>query len=380
MKKIFIFLITAGLLFSCSNGNKAEDAIKKQIAEYKKELAEINDKIKELEQQLTDEPDEITHQRAKTAVKTIVIEKQPFSHYFEATGELESVSAAFISPEVSGQITEVKVVEGQKVKKGQLLAKLNTTLIEKNISEVKTQLNLAEIIYNKQKELWDKNIGSERQYLEAKNNYESLQNKLNTLWAQYNMSIIHSPISGYVEQIILKEGELATPGMQLMQIVNLDQLYVTTKLSEAYLSVVHIGDTVEIRFPSFPQLVLKKAIHRISNVVNKQNRTFVVQVKIDNPDGMLKPNLLANIRIHDYNSPASIVIPSILIKEDMKGSYIFVAEKNSENWLARKKYVETGISYKNKTEVLSGLQEGQNIITDGYSNVSDGIAVRIEKD
>ncbi|MCF6170280.1 MAG: efflux RND transporter periplasmic adaptor subunit [Bacteroidales bacterium] len=377
MKKLFIIIIAAGFLFSCSNGKKNEGSVKEQIAAYEKELAEINGKIEELKQQLADEPDETTHQKIKTAVKTMTIRKQPFSHFFEATGELESVSEAFVSPEVSGQVTELNVVEGQWVKKGQLLAKLNTTIVEKNISEVKTQLNLAEIIFNKQKELWDKNIGSERQYLEAKNNYEGLQNKLSTLQAQYNMSIIRSPISGYVEQIILKKGEMATPGMQLMQIVNIDQLYVTTKLSEAYLSAVHIGDTVEIRFPSFPKLVLKKAIHRISNVLNKQNRTFIVQVKINNPNGLLKPNLLATIRINDYNSPASIVIPSILIKEDMKGSYLFVAEKNGQEWTARKKYVETGISDSNKTEVLSGLSEGQYVITDGYSNVSDGMSIRM---
>jgi len=378
MKKIIFFLITSGFLFSCSNGGNDTEAIKKQIADYKSEISDINTKILELEQQLAENQGEQPSHTTKTAVKTVVIKKQPFSHYFEATGELESVSEAFISPEASGQITEVNVVEGQKVKKGQKLAKLNTSVIEKSISEVKTQLNLAEIIYNKQKELWGKNIGSERQYLEAKNNYESLQNKLNTLWAQYNMSIIHSPINGYVEKIFLKKGELASPGMQLMQVVNIRQLYVTVKLSEAYLSSVHLGDTVEIRFPSFPNMVLKKEIYRISNVVNKQNRTFDVQVKIENPDGKLKPNLLANMHFNDYNSPASIVLPSILIKEDMKGGYLFVAEQNGDHWQVKKKYVETGISYKNKTEVISGLTEGQHVITDGYSNVSDGMEVRVE--
>ena len=377
MKKILILLITSGFLFSCSNGGTDNESVKKQIAEYKTEISDINAKIVELEKQLTENLEGKEH-IAKTAVKTALVKKQTFAHYFEAMGELESVNAAFISPETSGQITEVRVDEGQKVKKGQLLAKLNTSIIEKNISEVKTQLELAEIIYNKQKELWGKNIGSERQYLEAKNNYESLQNKLNTLWAQYNMSIIKAPISGYVEQIILKEGELASPGMQLMQIVNIDQLYVTVKLSEAYLSAVQLDDMVEIHFPSFPEMILTKPIYRISNVVNKQNRTFDVQVKIDNPDGILKPNLLASIRINDYNSKASIIVPTILIKEDMKGKYLFVTEQNSENWVVKKNYIETGISYQSNTEVLSGLEEGQQIITDGYSNVSAGMTVRVK--
>lgn len=374
MKKIFILLITSGFLFSCSNGGTDSESVKKQIAEYKTEISDINAKIVELEKQLNENLEGKEH-IAKTTIKTALVKKQAFAHYFEAMGELESVNAAFISPETSGQITDVKVDEGQKVKKGQLLAKLNTSIIEKNISEVKTQLELAEIIYNKQKELWDKNIGSERQYLEAKNSYESLQNKLNTLWAQYDMSIIKSPINGFVEQILLKVGELASPGMQLMHIVNIDQLYVTLKLSESYLSAVQVGDMVEIRFPSFPEMILTKPIYRISNVVNKQNRTFDVQVKIDNPEGLLKPNLLASIRINDHNSMSSIVVPTILIKEDLKGKYLFVAQKNSENWVVRKNYVETGISYQSQTEVLSGLEEGQHIITDGYSNVSDGMAV-----
>lgn len=374
MKKIFITLFLTGILFSCSTSGTDEKATKKQIAEYKKELTEINNKIAELELQLTGQ--ENIHM-AKTAVKVAEVKKAPFAHYFEATGELESVSEAFISPETGGQITVLNVVEGQKVKKGQLLAKLNTSVIEQQISEVKTRLDLAEIIYNKQSELWEKKIGSERQFLEAKNNYESLQSSLKSLQAQYNMSILRSPIDGYVEQIAQKKGEMAAPGMQLMQIINLDNLYVTTKLSEAYLSSIQVGDVVGIRFPSFPGLVLHKPVYRIGNVINKQSRTFDVQVKIENNDGLLKPNLLANILINDYDSEASIVVPTIIIKEDMKGNYLFVVEQNSEEWKVTKKYVETGITYASKTEVLSGLNEGEQIITAGYSNVSDGMLVNI---
>lgn len=374
MKKIFIILFLTGILFSCSTTGTDEKAIKKQIADYKKELAEINSKIAALELQLVGQK---SIHLAKTAVKVDKVKKVPFAHYFEATGELESVNEAFISPETGGQIIKLNVVEGQKVKKGQLLAKLNTSVLEQQISEVKTRLNLAEIIYNKQSELWEKKIGSERQFLEAKNNYESLQSSLNSLQAQYNMSVLRSPINGYVEYIAQKEGELAAPGMQLMQIVNLDNLYVTTKLSEAYLSSIQVGDIVDIRFPSFPGLVLRKPVYRIGNVVNKQNRTFDVQFKIENTDGLLKPNLLANILINDYDSEASIVVPSIVIKEDMKGNYLFVVEQNSEDWKVTKKYIETGITYASNTEVLSGLNEGEQIITAGYSNVSDGMLVNI---
>ena len=377
MKKLFFVFISGIFLYSCSTGN-SEDDLRNKITRYKSEVIELNKKIHDLENELSVLNPGDEYRGLKIGVKAQEVRLQPFNHYFVAAGALESIEDAFISPEVNGQIMEINVIEGQKVKKGHLLARLNTNLIEKNIEEVKTQLGLAEIIYNKQKKLWDQKIGSERQYLEAKHNYESLQNRLNTLDVQYNLSIIHSPINGFVENIFLKKGELAVPGMQLMQIVNLDKLYVTVDLSEAYLPVVKIGDTLDIYFPSFPDLKMSKPVSRIGHVVNKANRTFIVQVKIDNPANKLKPNLLANIMINDYHSNESIVVPSILIKEDMEGSYLYVVVGNSDFWTAKKKYVTVGVSYKDMSEVLSGLNMGDTIITDGYNNVTDGVVVRIE--
>ncbi|MCK5839210.1 MAG: efflux RND transporter periplasmic adaptor subunit [Bacteroidales bacterium] len=377
MKKLFFVFLSGIFLYSCSTGN-SEDDLRNQISGYKSEVIALNKKISNLENELSTLNPESEYRGVKIAVKTQEVKPQPFNHYFVATGTLESIEDAFISPETNGQVMEINVSEGQKVKKGDLLARLNTNLIEKSIEEVKTQLELAETIYNKQKKLWDQKIGSERQYLEAKNNYESLQNRLNTLDVQYNLSIIHSPINGFVENIFLKKGELAVPGMQIMQIVNIDKLYVTVDLSEAYLPVVKTGDTLDISFPSFPGLKMSKPVSRIGHVVNKANRTFVVQVKIDNAANKLKPNLLATIMINDYHSNESIVVPSILIKEDMKGAYLYVAIRNSDSWSAKKRYVTVGVSYKDEGEVLAGLNTGDIIITDGYNNVTDDVVIRIE--
>jgi len=366
----------SGFLFACNSGQD-EDAVKSKISKYQDEVAQLNQKILELESQLPENGESNSTPSNALKVRTQQVNKQEFSKYFTATGEIEAVNEAFISTETSGQIVKISVVEGQKVSRGQLLAKLNTSVIEKNIEEVKTQLNLAEILYKKQTELWGKNIGSERQYLEAENNYESLKNKLATLREQYNMSIIRSPIDGLVEDIMLKQGELASPGMQLMQIVDLDHLYVTAKLSEAYLPVIKKGDVVTITFPSYPDMVLESPVTRIGNVINKQNRTFLTEIKISNPGGKLKPNLLANIKINDYNSTGSIVIPSMVIREDLVGSYLYVAEKNGNNMISVKKYIKVGKAYQDKTEVLSGLSTDDEIITDGYSNVSDGSLIQI---
>lgn len=374
MKNLLIILIITSITVSCGSTSN-DDKIREDIKKYRKEILELEGKIKDLETQLTEDKSIIN----TTKVRVMELTQNSFSRYFEATGELEAINQAFISPEASGQITTVNVIEGQKVNKGQIVARLNTSLIEKNIAEIETQLELAKTLYDKQTELWGKGIGSERQFLETKNNYENLQNRLATLNEQYSQSIIRSPIKGYIEEIALKKGELASPGMQLMQIVDLDRLKVSVNLSESYLPVIKQGDIVQINFPTYPDIVLEEKVTRTGNVINKQNRTFTVEVEISNKDGRLKPNLLANIKINDYNTEEAFVVPSLVIREDIVGSYLYVAQSQSNDWKAIKKYIQTGRSYLDNTEVISGLSINELIITDGYSNVSDGATIEIVK-
>ncbi len=376
-KKFSAILIIAVLMASCGN-NKENDpeTIKKQIREYRDKVLTLNNKIEELETRLA----EIDSGSGSVNATKVTVQKarvRPFSEYFIATGEVEAKDETYISPEVAGQIISIYVTEGQKVTKGQLLAKLDTRVIEENIADVKSQLDYAKTLYEKQKRLWDKNIGSERQYLDSKNRYENLENKLKVLQAQYDMSFIKSPINGIIEDIYQKKGELGTPGLRMMHIVDLDKLKITAMISEVYLPVIHPGDTVEVTFPTFPGLVYRKPVTFIGNVVNKQNRTFKIQVNVDNKNGELKPNLLVNIKINSYNSNANIVVPSMVVREDLKGSYLYVAEKEGNKWVAKKKYIRVGRSYRTSTEVISGLNVGDKIIMDGYSNVSDGTLIDI---
>ncbi|MBC8319914.1 MAG: efflux RND transporter periplasmic adaptor subunit [Bacteroidetes bacterium] len=369
-----LLLIVAIIVFisSCTS-NSDNTSNSEKLKSYREQVEELNKKIADIEQ--AGSKQEYTGLEIPVKVESIVV--QPFSHYFDATGELESINEAFISPEINGQIIAVEVNEGQYVQKGQLLARLNTVIIEKSIQEIESQMALAKTFYEKQSALWGKNIGSERQYLESKNNFESMENKLITLKAQHDMAIIKSPINGIVEKIFLKKGELAVPGMQLMQIVNINELYVTLQMSEAHLPVIKKGDIVEISFPSFPELKYIEPVYRTGNVISKQNRTFVVQIKIENHDGKLKPHLLANIKINDYNTGESIVLPSNIIKEDMTGSFIYLIGNSNNNKVAIKKYIKTGVSYLDKTEVVDGLKAGDVIITDGFNNVSNGSVVKI---
>ena len=378
MRNLFIILII-GLTVAACNPERNAETIKSEIDNKTNSIQDLTNEIKSLEAELVELDGVQIYGGKKVAVRTIIASKEAFDHYFEASGEIESVNEAFISPEVNGQVIDISVVEGQKVNKGQQLAKLNTSLIEKNIQELKTQLEFAETMFEKQSDLWNRNIGSERQYLEAKNNYQNLKDKYQTLTTQYEMSIITAPFSGVIEDIMIKEGELAGPGMMLMQVISLDNLVVKTKLSESYLSSIVVGETVSINFPSYPNMTMNAKIARVGNVINKQNRTFIVEINLNNKDNRLKPNMLANVIFNDYSGNDNFVVPSVLIKKDLQGRYLYVVAKKDGLDRAEKRYVTTGRSYQDVTEVITGLKSNEEIITDGYSNVSNGGAVNIIK-
>jgi len=378
MKKIALIGALLAVLASC--GRQNDNKIEKQIITYQKQVVTLNRKITDLQQNLDTQKNEAqTVGGRKVSVRTQEIEPRIFRHFFEASAELESIHEAFISPEVSGQVVKVLVNEGQYVEKGQLLAQLETDMVENSIREVKTSLELASFTYKKQNALWEKHIGSELQYLQAKTQMESLQNKLQSLQTQYDKSFIKSPIKGYVEAIDLKKGELAIPGVRFIHVVNLEKLYVNAQISESYLPVLHKGDSVDIRFPAFPKIHMRKPIHRIGNVINNTSRSIEVQLIINNPKQVLKPNLLARLRINDYTNPKAIVVPSYVLREDIQGYYLYVAVKKQSHLIAQKRYVKEGKSSQNLTEILEGLKAGETIITQGFNNVLDGSPLSVFK-
>jgi membrane fusion protein (multidrug efflux system) len=367
---IFIFLA------SCSN-QETEQSVRDQIAKQKKEFNLLNEEIAKLEKKLNSMAPEGSNSQ-QIAVTAAEVAIGPFNHYIQVSGTAEAVKEAFISPEVGGQIREIYVKEGDYVERGTLLARLNTEITESSILDLQSSLDLATVVYEKQKRLWGQGIGSEIQYLNAKNNKESLEQKMITLKAQQDMAILKSPVNGVVDKIYRKRGELALPGQQLMQIVNLEELYINADVSETYLSSVKEGDVVKLEFPVYPDMKIEAPVYRKGDVINPNNRTFTIQVKLKNPDRLLKPNILSVIHINDFSSDSAVVISSARIKQDITGSYLYAIEDQGGKRIAKKIYVTTGLSYEDETMVTGGLKVGQQIIVLGYNTVSDGSEVSVK--
>lgn len=378
MKQISILLLAAIVVFlsSCGNQPKPEEVISSELEAYRQQVRDLNKKIEEK----TKELEALTSgqdNRMRVPVNLQQVEAVTFNHFFEASGSVIPVNEAFISPEVNGQVSEILVSEGDRVKKGQLLMRLNTDITDKTIQEVETSLALATDVFNRQKRLWDQKIGSEIQFLEAKNNKASLENRLATLRAQLEMSDITAPIDGIIEKVNLKKGELAVPGMQVIQLVNLSKLYVRADISENYLPYLKMGDEVTLTFPSYPGYMKKLNISRIGNVVNINNRTFEIELELENTQEELKPNMVGVIKINDFTAENSMVAPSKVIKEDLNGHYLYIAVQDGNDLIARKRYIQIGRTFSDQTRVVGGLEFGDKIIVDGFNRVSDGSLLKL---
>ncbi|WP_430936589.1 efflux RND transporter periplasmic adaptor subunit [Saccharicrinis sp. 156] len=368
MKKILTILLLAMILASCAKPEK--DQIKAKIKENIKTIQKLKKENEKLEKDLL----KFTDEQPKHKVPVITREVKPkvFNHYIEANGLLEAEEIAIISSEVPAQVKTIHVKEGQKVNQGDMLVSLNSNVLGNAIREIETNLDLATITYNKQKNLWEQNIGSEMEYLQAKAQKESLESSLKSQKEQLKLYNITAPFSGSVDDIIIKEGELASPGMTpILQLVNLNSMKVNADVSEVYLPSIHKGDTILLSFPTYPDMVIKTPVHRTGNVVHPDNRTFNVQLVLNNIDNKLKPNMMATLKINDFSMNNALTVPSAIIKNDITGQFLFVVEDGK----AKKVYVETGRSYMDETVVTNGLMGGEQVIVAGYNTVSNGALV-----
>lgn len=366
-------MLVAILLFQTS----CEEEPQAKLTRLKSEVEQLNAEIEELEIQLADEKEDVLEER-KVRINSKRIQPEPFRHYFTVNGTVEADGEAMISPETQGQITAIYAEKGDRVKKGDKLAQLNTAVLDNQIAEVRSRYNLAKDLYEKQDRLWTQNnIGSEVQYLEAKNNKETLEQNLNTLLQQKEQATIKAPISGVLDDIYMKEGDYAAPGQPFAQIVNLEKLFLNADVSESYLTKIRKGDSLDIFFPALG-VRKRNAIHRIGNMINPQNRTFKVRIRLNEIDPSIKPNAMARITMSDFATDSAFVVPTVAIQQDMEGHYVYLVKRDEGGAVAHKQYVEPKRSYSGQTMIADGIHIDDEVIVEGYNRVTNGITVITE--
>lgn len=375
--KLHIIYITAFLLILASCGDKSDLSSKKEkLAELRSKAKEINSEIKELETQIASLDTTAAAAANRNAVLVNLKDLTPreFVHEIEVRGSVASRTNVMLSAEMGGRVTSVRVTEGDRVTKGQVLVTLDNEVLQNSINELKTSLELAEAVYERQANLWEKKIGTEIQYLEAKNRVESLQSRLNTSYSQLAQSIVKAPFSGSVDQVPARTGEIIQPGTPLIHIVNQDNMYIDASVSERYSAALKVGDPVTVSFPIFNKS-LSSEITAISEVINEENRTFNIEVRLPKTDFSLKPNQVVILEMIDYRNPSTIVVPTEVILTDAQGKYLYTAESSNGTTRAHKAYVTAGMSQDGMTEIIEGLNASDVLIVEGYREVNEGVLI-----
>lgn len=366
MKKSLLFILTILLLAGCGGGSTDKKA---RLEELKKEHDRLTAEIAALEKELT--PASVT----ATRVTTEAIVVQPFEHYIEVQGRVDGNENIAVYPRnQGGTVTRIRVHEGETVTAGQVLAELDAEVLRQQLSDLQSRLAFVTDLYNRQKGLWDQKIGSEVQYLKAKNDMEAVQNSIKTLEEQIRMSVISAPIAGTVEDIPIKVGQLASAASPVpaFRIVNFTKAKALADVGEAYSAKIKTGDQVKIFLPDVNHEISGQVTFS-SKYINPTNRTFLVEASLP-PDGITyRANMIAVLRIKDYTKPEAISIPQTYIQNSPdEGQFVFVAANENGKKVARKRIIRTGISYNGLTEITDGLSAGDLIITAGYKDLYNG--------
>lgn len=371
MKKIIALLLFASVFAACTKSSSVDK--KAELEKLRKQQSELANKIKDLETQIAKEdPD---GNKKVRFIEVDTISKGVFSHFVEVQGRLEAEENINLSPRSMGVYTQVNVKEGDAVRKGQVLAVIDDNMVLRGIDELKTGLELATTVYNKQKNLWDQKIGTEIQYLQAKGNKESLERKLATLNEQLDLTRIKSPIDGTVDAVTIKVGEMANNMMPAIRVVSSNDLRAKATIAETYMNSVGAGDEVILTFPDIQKTIHTK-LNFASKAINQMSRTFDVSVKLPN-DKDFRPNMLAVMNIVDYRSADAISIPMKAVQNDQEGQFVMTAVNENGRLVAKKKQVKIGMISADKAEVLSGLAVGEMVITIGFQDLNEGDLVKL---
>ncbi len=389
MKKILSFgLMLTLVLAACNQSGKDSpkglSEKKSALEKLKKEQADRDAEIKKLEEDIAKlDPDAERSTKIKL-VAVAPVTTRDFKHFIDLQGKVDAENISFITPRgMPGQVKAIYVKEGQRVRKGQLLLKLDDAIVRQQVQAatqqlegIKTQLGFARNIYQRQQNLWDKGIGTEVQLITAKTNVEGLENQLTAAreqvkvaQEQLNTTNVYSDVDGIADQVHVKVGETFN-GMNQIKIVNNSQLKVATNVPENYVARIHSGSPVEVYIPDVNK-TLNTTISLISQSIDPTTRGFIAEARIPT-DPVLKPNQSAVIKIMDYAAPNAVVIPVNVVQADESGKYVYVVETAGNKQVAKKKSIVIGEVYGEWVEVKSGLNAGEQLITEAYQNLYEG--------
>lgn len=375
MKKIILLTVLSFVLFACEN-KQNEQSLENLIAT--KNIKALNDKKTVLQAEITKIEEalaklDVKKEEALVAVATL--KDTVFSHYLDIQGNVDTRDNILVQPEFSGTLTSLTVKAGQRVTKGQILGKVDDAGMSQQLASLESSYALAKTTFERQKNLWDKKIGSEIQFLQAQNQMTAAQKGVAQLKAQLSKTVIRAPFSGTIDDVFVEKGQVVAPSPQgLMRIVNLNNMFVSTSVPESYIGKLKVGDQVAVFLSSLNKTYNGK-VRQIGNFINPNNRSFGIEVSLPNPENLLRPNQVAKLKIVDYVSKDAIVVPTGIIQEDGTGSnYVYVVEgSNGKTGIAKKVIVTVGKSSDNVTEILSGLNAEDMIVTEGVNSISNGM-------
>lgn len=386
MKKILVLATISALLISCGKKEKTVDELlaERNLEEILAKKAALSIKQNELLDELEKLDVVIAELDSSIALQVVTVTEVKhtvFKHYVEIQGNVNTKENLVIYPEYSGVLTKVLVQEGQMVSKGQLLATIDDGGLNQQLSQMETQLALAKTTFERQERLWKDKIGSEIQYLQAKTNYEAQQKSVNQLKQQLEKTTITAPFSGVIDEILSEQGQVVAPGMnQLFRIINLSNMYVDAEIPENYITNIKVGTKVNVYFPVLNDTIISE-VRQVGNYINPNNRTFKIEIAINNQEKMVKPNMTALLSINDYVNDSTLVLPIALLSENAEGEkYVYAIKKDSKNRkYADKRTVTLGKLQNGMVEILEGIKAGDTIIKEGAKLVRNEEQVIIKK-
>jgi membrane fusion protein, multidrug efflux system len=371
MKKV-VLIATSLLLIACGE-KSTDDLIKdKNITELKNRKATIQAELEKIDAALlkgNKAPE------SEALVSVLTIKDTVFNHYLEIQGNVNTKENILVQPEFGGTLTALNVKAGQRVSKGQILGKVDDAGMSQQLASIENQYALAKTTFERQKNLWDKKIGSEIQFLQAQAQMISAQKSVAQMRAQVAKTVIRAPFSGTIDEVFVERGQVVAPSPQgLMRIVNLSNMYVSTTVPETYIGKLKVGTVVDVFLTSLGK-TYKGKVRQVANFINPSNRSFGIEVSVPNPDNLLRPNQVAKLKIIDYTVNNAIIVPTNVVQEDGEhNKFVFIATNvTGKKGVAKKVVVKVGKSSDNVTEILSGLTSNDVIVTEGANNIADGM-------